>query len=268
MRLVYLLDQSSSWEVDLVTRNTAAKKALAKKTSAPKGAAKSSAQHFRARLEKGDRALGWTIARVPFAPEALGKMLRLRVKGEISSPHTNRAFVFRTSLFPFATEQAAAKPGSYYLLVSGAMQQAAGVHLGDEAEFSLTADLDPREAELPDELAVLLDDEAGLPEWFNTLTEYMRREIGKWINAVKSDEARMRRAQQTAERLLATMLGERELPPAIAAAFRQRPKARAGWQKMTPAHRRSHLMAVFHYQTPEAREKRIQKLCDEAEKRA
>ena len=96
----------------------------------------------------------------------------------------------------------------------------------------------------------------------------MRREIGKWITAVKSDEARLRRAQQTAERLLATMEGERELPPILAAAFRARPKARLGWEKLSPSHRRAHLMAVFHYQSPEAREKRVQKLCDDAEKRA
>lgn len=251
----------------------AAKKTASKKTAIAKSASRStsptqSAQRFHARLEKGARALGWTIVRVPFAPEALGKLVRLRVKGEISSPHTARAFSFRTSLFPFATEQAAAKPGSYYLLVSRAMQQGAGVRMGDEADFLLTADLDPRTAELPDELAMVLDEEPCLRTWYDSLTEYMRREIGKSINAVKSDEARMRRAQQTAERLLATMEGERELPPAIAATFRQRPKALAGWQKMTPAQRRAGLMAVFHYQSPEAREKRIQKLCDDAEKRA
>ena len=249
----------------MATKKAAAKKTPAKKAAETKSPGKP--QRFRARLEKGDRALGWTIARVPFPPEALGKMLRLRVKGEISSPK-NKPFPFRTSLFPFPTESAQAKPGNYYLLVSRAMQQGAGVRLGDEAEFSLSADLDPREAELPDELAVLLDEEPGLRQWFDGLTEYMRREIGKWINAVQSDEARLRRARQTAERLLATMLGERELPPAIAAAFRQRPKARAAWQKMTPVQRRSHLMAVFHYQTPEARAKRIDKLCDDAEKRA
>jgi len=248
----------------------ATKKATAKRTPTKKAASKKNAdkaQRFHARLERGDRALGWTIARVPFPPEALGKMVRLRVQGEISSPQNDRAFPFRTSLFPDAAR------GGFYLLVNRAMQQGAGVHLGDEAEFSLAADLDPRAAELPDELAVLLDeasetDEPGLRQWFDSLTEYMRREIGKWINAVKSDEARMRRAQQMAERLLATMLGERELPPVIAAAFRQRPKARAGWQKMTPAQRRAGLMAVFYYQTPDARAKRIDKLCDEAEKRA
>jgi uncharacterized protein YdeI (YjbR/CyaY-like superfamily) len=153
------------------------------------------------------------------------------------------------------------------------MQVGAGVALGDVAEFRLEPDLEPREAELPDELAALLDDisetgEPGLREWFDGLTEYMRREIGKWVMDVKSDEARMRRAEQMAERLLATMEGERELPPAIAAAFRARPRARAGWAKMTPVQQRGELMAVFYYRTPETQRKRIDKLCDVAERHA
>ena len=212
-------------------------------------------KRFRAVLERGDRALGWTIARVPFGPEELGKMVRLRVRGEVNG------FAFRTSLFPDAR-------GGFYLLVNRAMQAGAGVGLSDAAEFRLEADLEPREAELPDELAVLLDDEPGLREWYGGLSEYMRREIGKWVMDVKSDEARMRRAEQMAERLLATMEGERELPPAIAAAFRARPRARAGWAKMTPAQRRGGLMAVFYYRTVEAQRSRIEKLCDAAEKRA
>ena len=218
------------------------------------------AKRFRAVLERGDRALGWTIARVPFGAEELGKMVRLRVRGEVNG------FLFRTSLFPDA--RAADGRGGFYLLVNRAMQAGAGVGLGDAAEFRLEADLEPREAELPDELAVLLDDEPGLRGWYDELTEYMRREIGKWVMDVKSDEARMRRAEQMAERLLATMEGERELPPVVEAAFRTRPKARAGWAKMTPAQRRSGLMAVFYYRTVEAQRSRIEKLCDAAEKRA
>jgi hypothetical protein len=35
---------------------------------------------------------------------------------------------------------------------------------------------------------------------------------------------------------------------------------------MTPAQRRSGLLAVFYYRTVEARERRIEKLCDEAER--
>ena len=210
---------------------------------------------FRAALEKGDRSLGWTIARVPFEPsEIWPKMVRLRVRGEING------FAFRTSLFPDPR-------GGFYLLVNKAMQQGGGVAPGAMAEFSLQPDMEARAAELPDELAVLLDDEPGLREWYDELTEYTRRELGKWIMGVKSDDARMRRAEQAAERLLSAMEGERELPPVIAAAFRRRPKAKAGWEKMTPLQRRGELMAVFYYQSPEARQKRVEGLCDVAEKK-
>jgi hypothetical protein len=211
-------------------------------------------KRFRAVLEKGQRALGWTIARVPFGPEELGRMVRLRVCGGVNG------FAFRTSLFPDPR-------GGFYLLVNRATQSGAGISLGDTAEFSLQADLEPREAELPDELATLLDEEPGLRRWYGELTEYMRREIGKWVTDVKSDEARIRRAEQMAERLLATMEGERELPPVLDLAFRARPKARAGWGRMTPAQRRGGLMAIFYYRTPEVQQKRVQKLCDDAEKR-
>jgi uncharacterized protein YdeI (YjbR/CyaY-like superfamily) len=94
----------------------------------------------------------------------------------------------------------------------------------------------------------------------------MRREIGKWITGVKSDDARMRRAEQMAERLLAAMEAERELPPVIELAFRLRPKARSGWSRMTPTQRRSELLGVFYYQTSEARQRRVEKLCAVAEK--
>jgi len=212
---------------------------------------------FRAVLEKGSRALGWTVARVPFDPTQVWKeMIRLRVAGEING------HVFRTSLFPEAGG------GGFFLLVNQQMQRGADVLPGDTAEFRLWADLEPRPPELPDELGALLDEEPGLREWYGGLTEYMRREIGKWVMAPKSDEARLRRAEQMAERLLATMEAERELPPALAAAFRRRPRARSGWERMTPTQRRNGLLAVFHYKTPDARERRIEKLCDEAEKHA
>jgi hypothetical protein len=220
-------------------------------------------KQFKAVLEKDNRSLGWIIARVPFPLEDLGGMVRLRVRGEIRSQ--GREFAFRTSLFP---DPSSASPGRYYLLVNRAMQAGAGVSLGATAEFHLQADLAPREAELPDELAALLDDEPGLLDWYRGLSEYTRREIGKWVLGVKGDDARIRRAEQMAERLLATMEGERELPPAIAAAFRTRPRARTGWNRMTETQRRGELMAVFYYQTPESRQKRIDKLCDTAEKHA
>ena len=213
---------------------------------------------FKARLEALRDGLGWTIARVPFAPSDVWKgMVRLRVRGNVNG------FEFRTSLFPVAGGKA-----EYFLLVNKALQKGAGIALGEVVEFRLEPDLEERAAELPDELAVLLDEVEGLRQWYDELTEYTRREIGKWIAGVKSDASRMKRAEQMAERLLATMEAEVELPPAIAAAFRRRPNAKAGWAKMTPLQRRGELMGVFYYQTPEAREKRVGKLCDVAEKRA
>ena len=205
---------------------------------------------FRAVLERGDRALGWTIARVPFDPaKAFKGMVRLRVRGTVNG------FGFRTSLFPDAA-------GGFYLLVNRQMQAGGGVRLGGTAEFVLEPDLEARPAELPDELAVLLDEEEGLREWYEGLTEYTRREIGKWVGGVKSDEARMSRAEQMAERLLATMEGEKMLPPVLEAAFRARPRARAGWEKMSAVQRRNELMAVFYYRSPEARQRRVEKVVE------
>jgi uncharacterized protein YdeI (YjbR/CyaY-like superfamily) len=228
------------------------------------GEAVNGVKAFEAVLEPLGAGLGWTVAWVPFDPGVVWSgMVRLRVRGSVNG------FAFRTSLFP-ASHAAGSSHGrsGYFLLVNKAMQKGAGVRVGEAAEFRLEPDLEERAAELPDELAVLLDEEAGLRAWYDGMTEYMRREIGKWVVGVKTDEARMRRAEQMAERLLAAMEGEVELPPVMAAAFRRRPKARAGWEKMTAAQRRSGLMAVFYYQSPEARLKRVEKLCDEAEKRA
>jgi uncharacterized protein YdeI (YjbR/CyaY-like superfamily) len=213
-------------------------------------------QTFRATLEQLHDGLGWTIVRVPFVPGKVWKqMIRLRVHGTING------FAFRNSLFPFTSG------GSYFLLVNKTMQQGAHAHLGDTAEFTLQPDLDPRPAELPDELAALLDEVEGLRPWYDSLSESMRREIGKWIVIAKSDAARLQRCEHMAERLLGAMEGERELPPVVAAAFRQRPKAKLGWQKMTITQHRQELLAIFYYRTPESRDKRVQKLCDTAENR-
>jgi hypothetical protein len=42
----------------------------------------------------------------------------------------------------------------------------------------------------------------------------------------------------------------------------------AGWKQMTAAQRRGELFAVFYYRTPEARQRRVAKLVEAAERRA
>ena len=214
------------------------------------------AKTFKGTLEQGLEGLGWTVVRLPFDPHAVWQtMVRLRVRGEVNG------VPFRTSLFPVTGG------GEMVLMLNKKVLREARVALGGVAEIVVEPDLEPRPAELPDELAALLEEEDGLRAFYDSFSEAMRREIGKWIGGVKSEEARLKRCEQMAERLLGAMEGEKELPPVLAAAFRRRPKAKAGWAKLTQLQRRQQLLAIFYYQSPEARARRVEKLCDEAENR-
>jgi uncharacterized protein YdeI (YjbR/CyaY-like superfamily) len=211
------------------------------------------AKRFRAALEPLEGGLGWVVARVPFDVQAAWKtMVRLRVKVEVGGE------VFRTSLFVDA------RRGGHFVLVNKKMQRAASAGVGAMVDFTVAPDLDEREAAVPLELERLLKKEKALARWFAKLSESMRREIGKWIEGVKGTEARQRRVEQMAERLLLTMESEKVLPPVLEAAFRRTPAARAGWEKMTVTQRRRHLLGVFYYQSPEARERRVGKLVEDA----
>ena len=211
---------------------------------------------FRATLERLQGNLGWTIARLPFDPStAWKKMVRLRVVVEIGGQQ------FRTSLFPFTNEK------GYFVLVNKQMQKAASATLGSNVDLSVAPDLEERNPEMPPELAKLLKGQKALIKWMDeSFSDSTRYEIGKWINGVKAPASRQRRADQIAERLMLTMEGEKVLPPILEAAFREHPAARRGWNAMAPSHRRSHLMAVFYYQTPEGREKRVAKVVEDCMK--
>ena len=214
--------------------------------------AENSAKRFRTVVEPLEGGLAWVVARLPFdVSRTWKKMVRLRVKVEVGGE------VFRTSLFVDA------KRGGHFVLVNKKMQKAAGAGKGAMLDFTVAPDLDERTPPVPPELAKLLKTQKRLAKWFEALSEPVRWDISKWIDGVKSAEARRRRAEQIAERLLLTMEGEKKLPPVIEVAFRRTPAARRGWEVMTKVQRRSHLMAVFYYQSPEAREKRVKKLVDE-----
>src|ERR1700722_4371722 len=217
---------------------------------------------FKAVLERAGNGLGWTTVGGPFNPqETWTQMRRLRVRAKVLGRKAP-AVEFRTSLFPVPGEN-----GHYVLLVNKRVQREARIGVGSVAEFLLEADLEPRPAELPAELASLLDEEPGLRDYYDSLSESMRREIGKWVRNVKSDASGMKRAEQIAERLLGAMEGEDQLPPIIAVAFQKRPKARMGWAKMMQTQRRQELLGVFYYQSIEAQQRRVEKLCENAEKR-
>ena len=212
----------------------------------------SAAKRFRALVEPLEGGLGWVIARLPFDVEkAWKKMIRLRVTVEVGGE------IFRTSLF------ADARRGGHFVLVNKNMQKAAGAGVGAMVDFIIAPDLVQRAPQIPPELASLLKGQKRLTKWFEELSESTRWAIAKWIDEVKGKEARRRRAEQMAERLMLAMEGERELPPIMEVAFRRTPAARKGWEAMTKAQRRNNLFAVFYYQGPAAREKRVKKVVED-----
>jgi hypothetical protein len=119
--------------------------------------------------------------------------------------------------------------------------------ISDFAVCLRAPDLEEREAVVPVEVAKIFKGEKRLAKWYEGLGVAMRRDVGKWIEGVKSAEARQRRAVQIAEWLMLAMEGEKELPPVLDVAFRRVPEARKGWEAMTKAQRRAHLLGVFHY---------------------
>jgi len=196
--------------------------------------------------------LGWVIVRIPLdVPKVWGTRGMLKVKGEING------FAFRTSLFPTGK-------GYHYLLVNKRMQAGAGARPGMVARFHLQPDTEKRVAIVPRELQRILNEERSFRRWFEQLNHSTHKWITDWVMQVKSPEARGRRAGQVAEQLLATMEAERELPPILKLAFARDPRAYTGWQRMSPSHRRGHLLAIFHYRSPDARDRRIAKLLEDA----
>jgi Domain of unknown function (DUF1905)/Bacteriocin-protection, YdeI or OmpD-Associated len=213
---------------------------------------KSIPKAFRATLERIQSRLGWTIIRIPFdVSKVWGTRGQLRVKGEING------FAFRTSLFP-------ARGGGHILLVNKNMQKGGDARQGMSAQFRLQPDLEKRIAVVPAELQRFFHEDAYLRRWFEKLNHSTRSEIGKWIIQIKNPETRVRRAEQMAERLLAVMEAEQELPPVLRLAFARDPRALEGWKRMSASHRRRHLFAIFYYRTPEAQARRIEKTLQEA----
>src|SRR6185312_6783400 len=210
---------------------------------------KSQAKNFRGTLERLRGNLGWIIVRIPFDVKKTWGSARPKVRGEVNGA------VFRTSVFP-------EKDGRAFLLINKQLQKDAGIVEGITASFKIELDTAPREVTIPAELNRIFTESKRLKKWFESLSYSYRRWIADWIAEPKSAASRERRADQIAERLMETMEAERELPPLIKTAFERNAVAREGWRRMTARQRRGELMAIFYYRTPEARQRRLQKVLE------
>jgi uncharacterized protein YdeI (YjbR/CyaY-like superfamily) len=144
------------------------------------------------------------------------------------------------------------------------MQKGARAAEGCVARFQIELDREERTVIIPDELQDILSEDRSLRRWYDELNHSTRNDIAKWIGEPKSAGARERRAEQIADRLLAVMEAEHELPPILQRAFAHHPRAREGWDGMSVSRRRGHLFGIFYYRTPDAQARRIDKMLDDA----
>lgn len=209
------------------------------------------AKTFEAVLERSGDRLNWTIIRIPFdAARLWGKRGQLRVKGEING------FPFSSALFPTGK-------GTHVLMVNKKMQAGGKVVPGNKAKFRLEPDIRPREIKLPEELLRMLRQSKQLQKYFESLNYSMRRYIALMVAEGKHAKTRRRRGEQIAEWLMEAMEAERDLPPLIQLALQRNPKARIGWELMSPRHRRAHLLGIFYPRNPESRARRLAKAMEE-----
>lgn len=209
-------------------------------------------KRFQARLERMRSRLNWIIVHLPFdAAKVWGLRGQIKVKGEING------FSFRTSLFP-------TREGGHILLVNKQMQKGARAKEGDIASFEMEFDAEKRSIGIPEEFRTILSQNRSLRQWYEKLTPSTRNDILKWVTDPKSGAARLRRAEQIAERLLSVMEAEHELPPILQIAFARNPRAREGWEAMSVSRRRGHLFGIFYYRTPDGQAHRIDKMLADA----
>lgn len=206
---------------------------------------KPSFQSFQASLERMRSRLNWVIVRIPFdVSRTWGTRGQVKVKGEING------FAFRTSLFPTGD-------GGHLLLVNKRMQTGSHVREGMTARFRLEPDQEERKIVVPAELQSALSEDRALVRWFERLNYSTRKYLVDSVSGLKSAEARERRAGQMAERLLAAMEAERDLPPILRLAFARDPRTQEGWNLMSASRRRGHLLGIFYYRTPAAQARRV-----------
>jgi len=202
---------------------------------------------FSATLEPRTRnGLNWAIIWIPFdCAKVWGSRGHVRVKGEINN------FSFRTALLPTGN-------GRHFMIVNKQMQNGAKVRAGMKARFRMEADVEGRIIPVVPELEKAIRSSRQLQKFYQSLAPSIRRDIAQFVASGKQPATRVRRAERMAERLMETLEAEIELPPLIRQALARDPGAAEVWSRMTPGHRRRHLLSIFYYRDPLTRLRRLE----------
>jgi len=103
--------------------------------------------------------------------------------------------VGQTSLVP-------RKDGGHRLFLGAAIRKAAAVEAGDRVRFVIESDPKGGEPDLPPALAAALRRTAGAMEEFLARTPADRRQLVRWVEQPKSDDARSNRVRKAVEMVL------------------------------------------------------------------
>ena len=141
---------------------------------------------FRATVELG----GKTATGIPVPAdvvEALGSGKRPAVVVTVSG-HS-----YRTTVAPMS--------GRFFVPLSAENRTAAGVAAGDEVDVQIEPDTNPREVEVPTDLAEALTKNDTARTYFDGLSYTHRKEWVRWIEEAKKPETRATRLTKTIEAL-------------------------------------------------------------------
>lgn len=130
---------------------------------------------------------------------ATGIRVPAEIVEELNSGKRPRVYVtindhtYRSTIAPYS--------GDFFIPVSAGVREAAGVAAGDEIEVSVRLDTDPREVEVPEDLAAALAADPEAAKFFESLSYSNKRRIVLPIEDAKTAETRQRRIDKSVEKL-------------------------------------------------------------------
>jgi hypothetical protein len=138
-------------------------------------------------LQTGKTACGIEVP--PEVVEGLGAGKKPPVKVTING------FTYRSSI--------AVMGGKFMVGVSAENRAGAGVEGGDSADIEIVVDTEPREVEVPEDLAAALSKEQAAQKFFEGLSYSKKSWFVLWITGTKNPDTRQKRLNEAIEMLKA-----------------------------------------------------------------
>jgi Bacteriocin-protection, YdeI or OmpD-Associated/Domain of unknown function (DUF1905) len=139
-----------------------------------------SKHRFEARLTKSEGTGTYVV--VPLDVPALFGSRRPPVSGTVNG------FSFRTTLAPYGDD--------WYLGFNSKVREEAGIAAGETVVVELERDDEPREVEVPPDLAEALAGDDAARKTFEGFSYSHRKQYVDWIEEAKREETRLRRIEK------------------------------------------------------------------------